>query len=76
MSRSGYSDDCENLGLWRFRCARRAVHVHHLMGGIGVRGIGDSALAVNKVHACASCHKAIHAHVLLPLGGVRFQRVR
>lgn len=66
---------CEAL-IDGVRCARRACQVHHLMGGIGVRGIGDSALAANKVHVCEQTHKEIHAHVLLPLGGNRFQRVR
>lgn len=71
--RSGGRCECVIDGA---RCSRAAVHVHHLIGGIGVRGRGRSALAAEKVHACASCHSAIHAHVLLPLGGRRFQRVR
>ena len=61
-------------GPWH--CFARARHVHHLMGGIGVRAIGDSALAANKVHCCPSCHSDIHSHVLVPLGGVRFERIK
>lgn len=57
------------------RCGRKAVHVHHLMGGIGVRGRGVSALSENKVHCCDLHHREIHAHVLLHLGGRRFERV-
>jgi hypothetical protein len=57
------------------RCGRHAMHVHHLLGGIGVRGVGESALASNKVHVCAVCHRLIHNHILRSLGGVRFERV-
>ena len=57
------------------RCGRHATDVHHLMGGIGVRGVGDSALAVNKVRVCRVCHRLIHNHILRSLGGVRFERV-
>ena len=51
-----------------FRCNRRAVHVHHELSGRGVRGIGPSALAANKVHVCAEHHDAIHAHRLVREG--------
>jgi hypothetical protein len=47
------------------RCPKRALHVHHLLGGIGVRGRGKSALAENKLHLCPDCHSDIHAHVLV-----------
>jgi hypothetical protein len=47
------------------RCPKRALHVHHLLGGIGVRGRGKSALAENKLHLCVDCHSDIHAHVLV-----------
>lgn len=57
------------------RCGRHAMHVHHLLGGIGVRGVGESALASQKVHVCAVCHRLIHNHILRSLGGVRFERV-
>lgn len=48
------------------RCPRRAIHIHHKLGGHGVRGRGASALAENKLHACAQCHSDIHSHVLVP----------
>lgn len=57
------------------RCLRRAVHVHHRIGGIGVRGRGTSALAKNKLHVCSRCHSDIHAHVLCDTGRV-FTRLR
>lgn len=56
------------------RCERRAVHVHHRRGGIGVRGVNDSALARYKVAVCPACHTAIHNHTLVPVGK-RFRRV-
>lgn len=52
------------------RCKRRAVHVHHLLGGIGVRGRGDSAEASRKLHLCNSCHSDLHSHVLVRHGGL------
>ena len=51
------------------RCRRRAAHVHHLLGGIGVRGRGESAKAIRKVHLCDRCHSDAHAHVLVRIGG-------
>lgn len=64
---------CEIVVIGEPRCRRRAIHVHHLLSGIGVRGRGMSALAKNKVHVCGACHRAIHAHVLVPDGN-RFRR--
>ncbi len=57
------------------RCIRRAVHIHHRLGGIGVRGRGESAKADNKIHVCIQCHSDIHAHVLIP-DGPHFRRVK
>jgi hypothetical protein len=37
-----------------------AVHVHHKLGGHGVRGSGESAKAEQKLHLCAWCHAAAH----------------
>lgn len=51
-----------------YRCTRRAVHVHHVLGGFGVRGRGESAKAENKLHLCKTCHSEIHGHVLIPAG--------
>ena len=39
---------------------QRAIHVHHKLGGHGVRGRGPSALPENKLHLCLSCHRAQH----------------
>lgn len=50
-------------------CGRRAFHVHHMLGGIGVRAIGRSALAAHKQHVCSRCHSAIGAHILQRVGG-------
>lgn len=49
-----------------YRCMRQARHVHHLLGGSGKRGIGDSALAHNKLHVCEADHDLIHQHILQP----------
>ena len=57
----------------RGRCIRRAVHVHHKLSGRGVRGIGASALAENKLHVCPQCHDDIHAKRLIPVGD-KFKR--
>jgi hypothetical protein len=46
---------------WIGRCQRKAVHIHHKLGGHGVRGRGPSALAENKLHLCLSCHLKAHA---------------
>lgn len=61
------------------RCTRRAAHVHHLLGGIGVRGRGKSALAENKLHLCGQCHVDVHARVLVYDGGGHahcYQRIK
>ena len=67
-------------------CIRRAVHVHHMIGGRWKRGIGISALAEHKQHVCDSCHRDITGDVggrkLLRLGRQvpmwtdRYKRVR
>lgn len=62
-------------GQVEYRCTRRAVHIHHQISGIGVRGRGESALAENKVHACDKCHSDMHAHVLVPVRGRLYRRV-
>ena len=51
-----------------WRCKRRAVHIHHMLGGIGVRGRGESAKAIRKQHVCSDCHSDIGAHVLVRQG--------
>ena len=57
------------------RCSRRAIHIHHRLSGIGVRGRGKSALAQWKYHLCQKCHQDIHAHILVPDGDY-FRRVK
>lgn len=63
-------------GRVEYRCQRRAIHVHHKLSGVGVRGRGASALAANKLHLCDRCHSDIHAHVLLPHVTDTYRRVR
>lgn len=58
-----------------WRCKRRATQVHHMLGGIGVRGRGESAKAANKLHVCEACHSDLHAHVLIPSGS-KFTRLK
>ena len=48
---NGACEDCDR---------QRAVHVHHEMGGHGVRGRGESALASRKRHLCTACHARAH----------------
>ena len=52
------------------RCHRRAVDVHHMFGGRGVRAHGESALAVYKQHVCLEHHRMITSHRLVRIGGV------
>lgn len=56
---------------WSWRCHRAAVHVHHMIGGHGKRGIGISALAEHKQHVCEQCHLDIGGGV----GGRKLHRV-
>lgn len=58
------------------RCTRRAFQVHHHMGGIGVRGRGESALAKNKTHACSQCHPKITGKTLQHSRGNHYRAVR
>lgn len=48
------------------RCSRRASETHHLISGSGRRGIGESALAKNKLRVCGICHDLITRHILQP----------
>ena len=57
-------------GQVEYRCQRRAVHVHHMLGGIGVRGRGESAKSIRKQHTCITCHSDIGNAVLVRVGGV------
>lgn len=64
------------------RCVRRAFHVHHMLGGHGVRARGESAKAIRKQHVCPDHHTAIGNHTLRRIGGVTphwqdpYERVR
>jgi hypothetical protein len=46
------------------RCVRRASEIHHLLSGMGRRGVKESALAQNKQHVCGVCHDLITRHIL------------
>ncbi len=46
------------------RCPARAVELHHLLGGIGRRNVGESIAAQNRVHLCLQHHRDVHDHVL------------
>jgi hypothetical protein len=69
--RSGGRCEVVSFGARRLleRCKRRAFHVHHMLGGIGVRARGKSALAIHKQHVCSDCHSDITGHVLRRVGG-------
>ena len=54
-----------------FRCAKRAEHVMHLIGGNGKRGRGISALAEHKLHGCADHHREIDGDI----GGKKLKRI-
>lgn len=56
------------------RCLRRAFHVHHHLGGFGVRGRGESALAKHKSHLCAQCHEDLKKTLLHDHGNVYRRR--
>jgi len=51
-------------GTLLHRCRKQARHIHHLLPGLGRRGIRESALAQNKLHVCEDDHSLIHAHIL------------
>ena len=47
---------CEVV-LGTTRCRKAGREIHHLLGGHGRRGRGDSALATHKVHSCVAHHR-------------------
>ena len=47
---------CEVV-LGEQRCRKRGREIHHLLGGHGRRGCGESVLATHKVHACVDHHR-------------------
>jgi hypothetical protein len=48
------------------RCKGKAVHNHHLKGGVGRRNVGDSILAAHRIDTCQKCHQDIEAEILVP----------
>ena len=61
---------CEAVVIGEGRCPRHACHVHHMMGGNGVRGRGESAKMERKQHLCGGCHQDIGAHILKRTSGL------
>ena len=59
---------CEIVERGKPRCIKKALHVHHMLGGIGVRGRGESAKAIRKQHACTDHHDLITAKKLVRIG--------
>ena len=74
---------CEVV-LGETRCRKRGHEVHHLLGGHGRRGRGDSVLATHKVHACVDHHRLMGLKWIEvmwttpdnPMATVRFEQVR
>ena len=51
------------------RCPLEGRHVHHMIGGIGKRGRGISALAERKQLVCFEHHGLIHQNKIERIGG-------
>ena len=74
---------CEVV-LGETRCRKAGREVHHLLGGHGRRGRGDSVLATHKVHACLDHHRLMGLRWIEvtwatpenPMATVRFEQVR
>ena len=66
------------------RCRKAGREVHHLLGGHGRRGRGDSALATHKVHTCVEHHRLMSLRWIEvtwatpenPAATIRFAQVR
>lgn len=66
------------------RCRKAGREVHHLLGGHGRRGRGDSVLATHKVHACVDHHRLMDLRWIEvtwatpkhPMATVRFEQLR
>ena len=58
--------------------------MHHLLGGHGRRGRGESVLATHKVHACAHHHRLMQLRWITatwttpadPVATIQFAQVR
>ena len=74
---------CEVV-LGGVRCRRAGRDVHHLLGGHGQRGRGESVLATHKVHACVEHHRLMSLRWIdvtwatpeNPWASIRFEQVR
>ena len=66
------------------RCRKSGREIHHLLGGHGRRGRGESLLATHKVHACAVHHRLMQLRWITaawttpdtPVDTIRFQQMR
>lgn len=62
-------------------CTKPGMHTHHMIGGRGRRGIGESAKAERKQRACADHHEAVTHGLIRRVGGVlphytdRYERI-
>jgi hypothetical protein len=74
---------CEVV-LGETRCRKAGREIHHLLGGHGRRGRGDSALATHKVHTCVAHHRLMGLRWIEvtwdtpknPMATIRFEQVR
>ena len=74
---------CEVV-LGETRCRKAGREVHHLLGGHGRRGRGDSVLATHKVHTCLDHHRLMSLRWIEvtwatpenPMATIRFAQVR
>ena len=66
------------------RCRKAGREIHHLLGGHGRRGRGDSVLATHKVHTCVDHHRLMGLRWIEvtwttlenPVETIRFEQVR
>ena len=66
------------------RCRKAGREMHHLLGGHGRRGRGESVLATHKVHACAHHHRLMQLRWIrttwttldTPVDTIQFQQLR
>ena len=66
------------------RCRKAGREMHHLLGGHGRRGRGESVLATHKVHACVRHHRLMQLRWIratwttpdTPVETIQFQQVR
>lgn len=73
---------CEIFVVGEGRCKRRDAQTHHMLGGWGRRGKGESAKAERKQRVCDSCHRLITGHALkllqdgpLPMWDDAYERI-